>query len=162
MSGSRKKKDLLIPFIRVFTDLVGIEVSFLGSYWLRFYSPLTVVFPVAKGFPSLRVYVVSSLVVMLVWLIIFKAMRSYRARKNVSAIDEVYSVVKGVTLGMLIVMASAFFYRGFSYSRLVFVLIWTTSIVLLSASRILLIQYEKRLHRKRRGLLKAAIVGSSK
>jgi len=162
VSGSRKKNDLLIPFLQVFTDLVGIEVSFLGSYWLRFYSPLTVVFPVAKGFPSLSVYVVSSLVVMLVWLIIFKAMRSYRARKNASAIDEVYSVVKGVTLGMLIVMASAFFYRGFSYSRLVFVLIWTTSIVLLSASRILLIQYEKRLHRKRRGLLKAAIIGSSK
>ncbi|MCX5800615.1 MAG: undecaprenyl-phosphate glucose phosphotransferase [Candidatus Eisenbacteria bacterium] len=162
MKGLRDKNELLIPFLQVLTDVVGIEASFLASYWLRFYSPLTAVFPVAKGFPSLHVYLVSSLVVMLVWLLIFRTMRSYGARRNAGAVDETYSVVKGVTLGMLVVMASAFFYRGFSYSRLVFVLIWATSIVILTVSRILLIHHEKRLHRRRRGLLRAAIIGSSK
>jgi exopolysaccharide biosynthesis polyprenyl glycosylphosphotransferase len=162
MSGLRERNELLIPFIQVMADLVGIEVSFLASYWLRFFSPMAAVFPVVKGFPSLHVYLLSSLIVMLVWLLIFRQLRSYRARKDVSTIDEVYSVVKGVTLGMLIVMASAFFYRGFSYSRLVFVLIWATSIVLLSASRILVIQYERHLHRRGKGLIKAAIIGSDK
>jgi exopolysaccharide biosynthesis polyprenyl glycosylphosphotransferase len=162
MALPRPKNELLIPLTQVLSDVLGIEISFLFSYWLRFYSPLTSVFPVVKGFPSLGVYVFSSCVVIVVWLLIFRMLGLYGTKRNASPINEFYLVVKGLTLGMLIVMAVAFFYRGFSYSRLVFVLIWATSTVSLSVNRTLLLYLERRLHRTGTGLLKAGIVGSSK
>ncbi|UCF78185.1 MAG: undecaprenyl-phosphate glucose phosphotransferase, partial [Candidatus Eiseniibacteriota bacterium] len=106
-------------------------------------------------------YVVSSWVVMLVWLLIFRALGLYGTKRNAGRIDEVYLVVKGVTLGMLAVMAVAFMYRGFSYSRLVFTLIWLTSILLMSFGRILLLGLERSIHRRGSGLVRAAITGSS-
>jgi exopolysaccharide biosynthesis polyprenyl glycosylphosphotransferase len=162
MALPRAKSELLIPLMQALSDIVAIDISFLFSYWLRFYSPLTSVFPVVKGFPSLGVYVFSSWVVILVWLLIFRALSLYGTRRNAGPVDELYLVVKGVTLGMLIVMAVAFFYRGFSYSRLVFLLIWATSIIFLSVGRILLLYLERRLHRMGTGLVKGAIVGTSK
>ena len=162
MGSHRVKGELLIPLLQVVTDLAVIEISFLLSYWLRFYSSLTATVPVLKGFPSFAVYLVSSWVVMLVWVVLFRALHMYGARRNASRVDELYHVAGGVSLGMLVVLTGAFFYRGFSYSRLVFVLIWATSIILLGVSRVALIHYERHLHRRGRRLLNAAIVGSSK
>jgi len=162
MSSHRVKGELLIPLLQVVTDLAVIEISFLLCYWLRFYSPLTATVPVLKGFPPFGVYLISSWFVMVVWVIIFRALHMYGARRNASRVDELYRVAGGVSLGMLVVLTGAFFYRGFSYSRLVFVLIWATSIVLLGVSRVALIHYERHLHGRGRRLLKAAIVGSGK
>lgn len=162
MGSHRVRGELLIPLLQVVTDLVGIEVSFLLSYWLRFYSPLTSMVPVVKGFPPFAVYLVSSWFVMVVWVVIFRTLHMYGARRNASRVDELYRVAGCVSLGMLVVLTGAFFYRGFSYSRLVFVLIWALSIILLGAGRVALIHYERHLHRGGRRLLKAAIVGSSR
>ena len=53
---AQHRKDFLIPLLMVVSDVVAIETSFLVSHWLRFYSPLTDVFEVTKGFPSLTAY----------------------------------------------------------------------------------------------------------
>jgi exopolysaccharide biosynthesis polyprenyl glycosylphosphotransferase len=162
MRSHRVKGELLIPLLQVATDLAVVEISFLLSYWLRFYSPLTTMVPVLKGFPPFGVYLISSWFVMVVWVVIFRTLHMYGARRNASRVDELYRVVEGVSLGMLVVLSGTFFYRGFSYSRLVFVLIWATSIVLLGVSRVALIHYERHLHGRGRRLLNAAIVGSGK
>ncbi len=162
MSRIRRENELIVPFLQVIADVVSIECAFLFSYWFRFYSPLTKIFPVVKGFPPLQVYFGSSWVAVVVWLFIFQTLGFYGTRRDVGKIDEFYRVVKGATLGMLIVTVAAFFYRGFSYSRLVFILIWVTSIFLLSITRALVSVYEKHLHRIGKGMLNAAIVGSSK
>jgi exopolysaccharide biosynthesis polyprenyl glycosylphosphotransferase len=162
MRNNVRGTELLIPFLQVFLDCLSIEGAFLFSYWLRFHSSLTNIAPVIKGFPPFTVYLWSSWVVILVWLFIFHAMDFYGARRNISRIDEFFGIAKGVTLGMLLVTFVAFFYRGFSYSRLVFIFIWGIGILFLSVSRFSLIVYEKRLHRRGIGLLNAAIVGCSK
>jgi len=162
MTRTEEKNGLFIPFLQVVTDIIGIECSFLLSYWLRFYSPLTKLIPVVKGFPSFKIYFLSSWAVVFIWLIIFKMLGFYGARRNVNKIDEFYRITKGVTLGMLVVTSATFYYRDFSYSRLVFIMIWGFSILLITFFRSLLISYEKHLHRKGKGLLNAAIVGSSR
>jgi len=48
------RKDALIPLLTVLSDIVAIEGAFLFSYWLRFHSPLTDLFPVELGFPPLE------------------------------------------------------------------------------------------------------------
>jgi len=63
---------------------------------------------------------------------------------------------------MMVMMSATFFYRGFSYSRLVFLYVWVLSIFLLTIGRILLIKYKQHRYAHGRGLLNAAIVGSGK
>ncbi len=162
MGFVRLKNELIIPFLQVFGDLICIEGSFLFSYWLRLYSPLTKIVPVTLGLPPLQIYFYSSLVVIMIWLVIFYMMGAYKTRRNVTKIDEINLIIKGVTFGMLIVTSAAFYYRGFSYSRPIFIFIWIFSILSMSISKILIMNYEYYLHRKKKGIFKAAVVGSSR
>jgi exopolysaccharide biosynthesis polyprenyl glycosylphosphotransferase len=161
MSGRRGEKGLLIPFLQVVTDLVSIEAAFLISYWLRFYSPMTRIFPVTRGIPSIDIYIKSSWLVAVLWLFIMETNGLYGVRRNAGRADEFIGIVKSVTLGMLLAAAATFFYRQFFYSRLVFIYIWVVSIVLLTATRFSIIQLERIRHRKCKGLVRAAIIGSS-
>jgi exopolysaccharide biosynthesis polyprenyl glycosylphosphotransferase len=154
--------EIVIPFLRFCTDILAILGSFLFSYWLRFDSPLSNIVPVTKGFPGFEVYFWSSWGVAIVWVFIFGELDLYGSRRNLRVIDEFMNILRAVTLGMLIVLAVIFFYRGFSYSRLVIMLIWTSSIVFLTLTRSMIILYERYLHMRGKGVLNAAIVGSSK
>ena len=162
MKIGRRQNELIVPLFQVITDIFAITFAFLFSYWLRFNSPLVHLIPVTKGFPGLKMYFWSSIVVIVIWLFIFKNFELYGARRNSNIIDEFYGILKAVTLGMLFVTAATFFYRGFSYSRLVFIMIWTSSIGFLFITRFFIIRYERYLHKKGKGLLNAAIVGSGK
>ena len=70
MSRSHRK-DFFIPLLTVVADALAIEASFLASYWLRFYSPLTSIVPVTQGFPPLSAYILGSLVVIPSWTFLF-------------------------------------------------------------------------------------------
>ena len=159
-AGSERPSDVLLPFLTVVGDAAAIEAAFLLSYWLRF---RTTIFE-GLGFlredaPPLDVYLASSLVVIVVWLSIFHARRMYAPRRAVELSDELFNVVRVVTLGMLIVLSAAFFYRGFSYSRVAFLLLWIFAIVFVFASRAGLHAYERSLYRRGRHLRYAVIVG---
>ncbi|MCD6378957.1 undecaprenyl-phosphate glucose phosphotransferase [bacterium] len=161
MTKRRKEHGLFIPFLQVISDIIAIECAFLASYWLRFHSFLTVVVPVTKGFASLEVYVLSSCVVITVWLFIFQMNGLYGVRRNVSRIYEVNRIIKSVTIGILMAMTGAFLYRGYSFSRIVFFLIWVTSIIFITLFRLRIISYERARHRRGKDLNRAAIAGSS-
>ena len=159
MSGNRHN-DLLIPLLTILSDIVAIEAAFLLSYELRFSSFFTSIVPLRADIPELRAYICSSFVVIPVWLIIFRERGMYGARRRVYPLDEFSHVVKSVTIGMLIVMGIAFFYRGFSYSRVVFALAWGLSIVLLFAGRWIMLAFEKGLYRRGRELRNAVLIGT--
>ena len=158
----RREGELSIPLISILADAILIELAFLCSYWIRFNPPLAELIPVTKGIPPLAAYLKSSLVFIIVWLFIFQRFGLYASRRQVSFFDEFYSILKVVTLGMLIMMSAAFFYRGFSYSRIVFAHIWIVSIILLTIGRGLLLKYKYHRFECGRGLMNAAIIGSGK
>jgi exopolysaccharide biosynthesis polyprenyl glycosylphosphotransferase len=60
---------------------------------------------------------------------------------------------------MLVVMSAAFFYREFSYSRIVFGLLWITASVTIFFGRAFVFWLEKRLYAHGRELRHAAIIG---
>lgn len=157
----KREGELFIPFLSLVTDILVVEFSMLLAYWLRFYSPLVAWFPVTKGFPPFQAYLEASILVMIVWIFIFQQFGMYHLRRNVTPVDEFSQIIKAVSLGMLIMMSLSFFYRDFSFSRLVFLYIWILSVLLLTFSRTLLIYVENRRHRKGKGVLKVALVGHS-
>ena len=158
---SRHRKDFFIPFLTVFADVLAIEGAFLFSYWFRFFSPFTAIVPPDLGIPPLEAYVFGSLVVIPTWLFLFNARSMYSTRRNTSFSDEFFPIVKVVFLGMLIVMAAAFFYRAFSFSRLVFGLIGISAVVFLSAGRFIMQKIEEQWYRTGHDVRDVILVGTT-
>ncbi len=159
--SARHRKDLLVPFLTVLSDAVGTELAFISAYWLRFYSPLTDVAPVTKGYPPLEAYVLGSLFTIPAWLFLFGARGLYRPRRAAYFSDEFFAILRVVFAGLLIIMAAAFFYRTFSYSRLVVALIGFTAIVWISAGRYAVLKFEQWWYRRGRDLQTVIVVGSN-
>ncbi len=159
--SQQRRNDFLIPLLAVVSDVIAIEAAFLLSYWLRFYSPLTTVFEVTRGVPPLSGYLVSSIVFIPMWLAVFQWRQMYGARRNTHLSDEFFAIVRLVSIGLLIIMSATFFYRSFSYSRGVFILLWGTSITTITVGRFLIMEAEKSLYRHGKELKTVAIVGSN-
>jgi exopolysaccharide biosynthesis polyprenyl glycosylphosphotransferase len=161
IASTSRRGDYLLPFLGVAIDSVAIEFAFLVSYWLRSRSGLFDLF----GFtgvdaPPISAYLLGSLFIVPAWLLLFQARKMYGIRRSVTLADEIVNVVKIVSFGMLIVMSAAFFYRAFSYSRIVFGLLWVTSILFISSGRVLLLGIERTLYRQGRNLQHGLLIGS--
>ena len=155
-----RRNDFLIPTLAVLFDSIAIEGAFLLAYWLRFHTSIFSVLPLTEDTPPLDAYIYGSFVVIPVWLLMFRTRGMYGARRNASVADELFSFLRLVTIGMLVVMSAAFFYRAFSYSRVVFGLLWVVSIVLLTTGRALVLRIEAMLYRSGRELRNAVIIGN--
>ena len=160
MKNIKRKNDILIPFLTVTSDSIAAVGAFLFSYWLRFYSPATQIFPVTKGFPPVQAYLLGSLIAVIVWLFIFKSNGFYGVRRHVQPLDELYNIIKGATVGLIVIMAAIFFFRGFTFSRLVFTYLWFFSVLFIWFARLIVINFERALYRKGKNVLKIALVGS--
>jgi exopolysaccharide biosynthesis polyprenyl glycosylphosphotransferase len=159
--SSQRRNDFLIPLLTAISDVAAIETAFLLSYWLRFHSQLTSVFEITLGIPPLAGYVYGSFVFIPMWLLVFRSRGLYGTRRNTHLSDEFFAIVRLVSIGLMIVMSATFFYRGFSYSRGVFLLLWITSITTVTTGRFLIMEFEKILYRRGRELKTVAIVGSN-
>jgi len=153
--------DVFIPLITIISDIVAIEVSFLISYWLRFFSTLSNILPFDGSVPPIGGYLALSGMVIPVWLLIFQSRKMYRARRVVFIFDEFFIIARLVTFGIIFAFGLIFFYRIFPYSRLVFVLIWGISIFLITGGRYIVLKIEKTLYNRGKGLKNALIAGSN-
>lgn len=155
-----RRNDFLIPALGVVIDGIAIEGAFLFSYWIRFTTSLFTFLPLNEDTPPLDAYIYGSLVVIPVWILIFQSRKTYGARRNVAPADEFFAIVRLVTFGMLVVMSAAFFYRAFSYSRVVFGLLWVTSILFIFGGRMIVLAIERSFYRRGMGMRNAVIVGA--
>jgi exopolysaccharide biosynthesis polyprenyl glycosylphosphotransferase len=156
-----RRNDVLIPLLSVIADTVAVILSFVLSYVLRFDSPLTHIIPVTKGYPPLEFYLLGALFVTPVWLLMFSRRGVYRARRDVDLSMEFFQIGKQVSFGMLIVFSLTFFFRAFSYSRIVFGFVWVLAILLIFAGRVVVLRYETYLYRRGRELRNVLIAGSN-
>ncbi len=160
MDSMRRTTDFTIPLLTVLSDAFAVEGAFLLAYAIRFHTLIldSIGFP-REDMPGLAAYFQGSLFVVAAWLLLFHSRRMYAARRNVVLTDEFVSVIKVVTLGMLIVMSAGFLYRGFSYSRAVVVLLWVFSILLVLAGRAGILAFERASYRRGHNLQPAVIIG---
>ncbi len=159
--NKQRRNDLLIPFLTFFSDMLAFEAAFLLSYWLRFFSPLTDYFEVTLGVPPIESYIAASFVFIPIFLLVFRSRTLYGSRRNIHLSDEFFVLVRLITIGMMMMLSATFFYREFSFSRGVFILLWLTSITTVTIGRFVIIEFEQWLYRKRRELKSIVIVGKN-
>jgi exopolysaccharide biosynthesis polyprenyl glycosylphosphotransferase len=158
MSG-KSKKTSHISLLYLITDIIFIELSFLCSYWLRFYSPLLRYFETTLPIPSLSPYIYSSLIIIPIWLIFLNSKGLYSQGRISIRSEFIIPVIKSITLGMFVVLSVAFFYRNFSYSRAVFVILYFSSILFVLSGRMIIFQYEQHKYKKGLFLKNVLILG---
>ncbi len=137
------QKDFIIPILKILADAIAIECAFLLSYWLRFYSPLTSIIPVTHGIPPLSAYIEGSLLSIPLWIWLMKRHGLYKQRREVQFTDDFVAILKVSFFSMLILAGIVFFYREFSYSRVVFLLLAVNIVILLSIERALFTVFER-------------------
>jgi exopolysaccharide biosynthesis polyprenyl glycosylphosphotransferase len=160
-TSKSQRSDFLIPFLTVLFDAVAIEFAFLFSYWLRFQSALVDYLGVKEiGGPPFSGYLFGSVFIMGVWLLLFQSRKMYGARRNVTLSDELLNVVRVISWGMLLVMSAAFFYREFSYSRIVFGFLWVTAVIFVFGGRVVVHALERSFYRRGKQLQRSIIIGN--
>lgn len=148
----------ILPVIYILADVGGVFLAFFLAYKIRFYSIATRLFPVTKGIPDLDLYLKSLVFVCVIWIFIFALMGHYRKRSP-SSFDRFWEIARGVSSGAFIIIATTFFYRGESFSRLVMGFGWIIGIILLFALREIVYRLELSSLRRGIGARRALFVG---
>ena len=147
--------------IYILGDILGVFLGFYLSYIIRFHSAATAIFPVTKGIPDLNLYLNSLIFVGVIWIFIFGLMGHYRKRSP-SVFDRFWETIRGVTSGSFIIVATTFFYRGESFSRLVMGLGWIMGIIIIFFLREVIYRLELSARRRGVGVKRALFVGNEK
>ncbi len=155
------KRNLLVPTLKMVADSLTVFAAIVFAYWLRFFSPLTAIFPVTKGIPPLSVYLYFALFIVIVYWLLFSIFGNYRSRFFPSYREDIPVILKVNILAMLVAMSSAFMYRGFSFSRLVFILIYLNSNLFLLIERYFFHLLKRRFLLRGYNRWKMAVMGSS-
>ncbi len=153
------KKQNYLAALTAAVDALTVVASVLVAYYIRFMTGLV---PVDGKPPALGPYVQALVVILPVYLSFFRAYGLYQAHRHIRRIEEIILVIKAVSFSMLVLMAATFFYRGFSYSRNYVTTLWIVSIVLLSAARYFLIQWEYRRKVQQKELSTVLLVGANR
>ncbi len=154
-----KRHSQLFLKLFIINDLLVNSVSFMLAYYLRFTLPLV---PITRGVPPIQPYLPFLLYINLIWLFLFRENKLYEPKRGLSRLDEFFHLFKAVSLGVVIITGLMFFYRSFSYSRIVVVYFWVINLILLQLSRTLVRSYLNRLRRRGYNLRYLLIIGAAR
>lgn len=153
------KRQIHFVFLTAVCDILAVAASLLGAYHFRF---LLGVIPIRGGAPEFEQYARALVVVVPVFLFFFRAYGLYRTRRYIRRVEEIFVVFKAASFSVLVLMALSFLYRGFSYSRIYLVLLWGFSVILVSANRYLLIQWEYRRKLRKKDQTRVLVIGANR
>jgi len=149
---------LFWPVLVAFVDLIVLAGSMLAAYAIRFSDPFTRLVPVLFGVPPFQVYLGSALVGGAFWVLFMAVRGVYRIQLGQPVWREAFNAVGQLFLGFALVFALLFFYRNFSYSRVVAALTLVIATPLLLVVRVMLARLRRKLFRER-PLHNALLVG---
>ena len=156
------KRFLLKPIL-AFVDFVILTGVFLLAYWLRFQLEFLPERPV----PSFDLYFRFSFLVGLLGFAMLYSSGMYRLRHLSFGVEDFFGIFRAVTFSSLIIMVINFIFRGYitsydveTYSRLIILMCWLLSLVLLSLWRLGIAQVLKRFRKKGKGLKNVIIIGT--
>jgi len=161
-SKKSQRTEFLIPLLNILSDSASIVGAFIISYYIRFFFPPFVeLVPFNGEIPPLSGYIMLALIVLPVWLLIFQSRKMFRPKRIVFIFDEFFLIGRLVTFGIIFSFGLIFFYRVFPYSRIVFVLVWISSIIFITIGRYIVLKYEKNLYNKGKGLKDTILAGNN-
>jgi exopolysaccharide biosynthesis polyprenyl glycosylphosphotransferase len=110
---------------------------------------------------SVESYVNALVFITLLILLALYFVGLYKEKKGVlPEVDEIISVIAGVTIGILFITAFSFFYKSFPGSRWVVLYAWLITIFFLSLSRLFIFFINRQLKKKGIGNKRALIIGA--
>lgn len=152
-----KKHSKFFESLLLLLDWTTLSISWLLSYYLRFYSGIV---PVYKGIPPLKIYLTLLLFMLPLWGVVFKIFGLYRPRRVSSRLSEFTDIGKASTFATLILISLSFLFRQYEFSRLTFLYFWLTNILFLSLTHILFREFLRFIRQKGYNQRYALIVGT--
>jgi Undecaprenyl-phosphate glucose phosphotransferase len=113
------------------SDSLAIFSSWLLAYFIRFKFQFV---PVTQGIPPVENYYEALIPIWIVFLINIKICDLYQPLRGKSGSGEFFLILKVTSISVLILTAITFFYRDFSYSRVVVVYFWILSTLFMLVS----------------------------
>jgi exopolysaccharide biosynthesis polyprenyl glycosylphosphotransferase len=139
-------------------DLLIINSALLVAYWARFEWGLAFT---DHPRPPLPVYLQALAILDYCCLFLLVALGAYRRERFHSLIEEVNTLLKAFTTGLIFVLSLTFFVRDFEYSRLVGAYAWVLTVVGFVVFRWVLQGYERRQRARGAFRRRALIIGTN-
>ena len=157
------RKRVLLKPVLASVDIALLTGAFLLAYWLRFSFSF---FP-ERPEPSFELYFRFSFLVGLIGFAMLHSAGMYRLRNFSFGLEEFFLIQRAVTFSVLLIMAINFILRGYisgydveTYSRLIILISWFLSLVILTMWRWGAAFVFKQFRSRGRGLKKVIIVGT--
>lgn len=158
-TGHGRTRLFAIPFIAFCLDAISTAIGFIIAYWIRFYSPLTMIFPVIHGIPKFHSILNGFLFGFLFLFLLLASRGFYHFTAGRGYRDDLPSLLKQVFVAWVMLIAFNFFYRDDTWSRLMYILLLLTWSVTLVLGRWLTFRIKRGLHHRGRGMLRCALIG---
>lgn len=135
--------------------LLAFVLAYIARYQLQLIRPVGEAFaaPFEPYIPYALIYVV--------WVYLtYRGSGLYRLVRGRTWLDEVYTIINGVTNATVVLLAVSFVFQPLVFSRLMMIYVAAITIVLLSAARLIRRIIQSRLRARGIGVQRAVIVGS--
>src|SRR5512139_555918 len=147
----------VLSAVAFLSDLVAVSAAYLLAYLLRFRFEIV---PITKGIAPLDVYLAFLPVALALWFAASAATGLYAPQRRLSRTDEFFSVAKAGSIATLLLISLTFFYRDYSFSRVMLLLFWGTSIALASMGRAAIVIAVRIRRRRGYNVSPALVVGA--
>ena len=155
-----RRYTVIFTLISLISDAVVIFGSMLLAFWVSFYPPLIWIFPVVKGVPPISEYLEAFPVILVVFLIVFKAFHLYKRKTYFSSTWHFFTFAQAITVALFSLMALTFLYReDFTYSRRLLAWGWVLTIILITLFRRMIDRLEIDTWRKNKEPRKILLLG---
>jgi Undecaprenyl-phosphate glucose phosphotransferase len=151
----RRHNEFFKSLLRL-NDLLFVSLAWWLAYGLRFHTSL---FSAPEPY-VFRHYVVAWLLVLVVWGVVFELLDLYRPRRLSTYRREIFDLIKGSGLGLLVFLGILFLVREIVLSRVVVVLFWFTTLMFLNLSRMSVREGLRLLRRHGYNLRHMAVIGT--
>jgi Undecaprenyl-phosphate glucose phosphotransferase len=152
-----KERRLWLVLALAVGDALAGALALVGAYLLRFQAD---VIPTPLGIPPLEPYLSLLGLLLPLHALSLRAVGLYEYRHERSKADEAFTVLQGVTLATLLLVAGTFFFRAFSYSRWFVVIFWALDVLAVFGVRLAIRDVVRALRRHGRFVRRALVVGA--
>ena len=151
----KKYNQVFITFL-FFLDLFFITLAWFLAYLLRFEAGFI---GVTKEVPTWGQHLPLLVIILLVCGAVFNMTGLYRTKRLSSLPNEIYELIRAMTLSILVFVFLTYFFKEYRYSRLTIFYFWSLSILFIGLSRSYARYLLKSLRKKGFNLRYALILG---
>ncbi len=137
------------------TDIFSCIVTIASAYYIRFKV-------IGSGASELNTesYLAVGILFLILNIYFFFVSGLYRPMRGSSGLDIIFQIIKSSTISLVLILALTFFYRDIEYSRLTIIYAIIIAYVFLSLSRMVVMNFEKKLLTRGHGQKRVMIAGT--